>query len=297
MTLETFEPDEGAVGLESVERLTRDIREAARTLTREEARYLVGVYYSTQEQRIRIRAQEREAAKADTPNALLRYMGDQYGVLEHNVKRALQAFAEGHEVGRWSLSIKGIGPVIAAGLIAHIDMEHGGPIDPMTGVRGRVNTVGSIWRFAGLDPTVTWEKGKKRPWNAELKVIAWKAGESFVKVSGSEDAAYGQVYKHRKVLEMERNAEHAFADQARESLTKRTYRDGTLARAAYEEDMLPQARIHTRATRYAVKLFLSHWHHVAYESLFGEPPPKPYVITHLGHADYIAPPNWPMPAE
>jgi hypothetical protein len=58
--------------------------------------------------------------------------------------------------------------------------------------------------------------------------------------------------------------------------------------------MLPPARIHRRAVRYAVKLFLAHYHHVAYEVEFGEPPPKPYVIEHLGHVDFIGPPNWPM---
>jgi hypothetical protein len=27
---------------------------------------------------------------------------------------------------------------------------------------------------------------------------------------------------------------------------------------------------------------------------FGVPPPKPYVIAHMGHAHYLGPPNWPM---
>ncbi len=291
-----FEPEEGE-GLQVVERLTRDIREAARTLTKAEARYLVGTYYSTQEQRLRIRDQERKSRQAGTPNSLLRYMGDQYEVLENNARRALQAFAEGNEVGQWAMSQVGIGPVLAAGLLAHIDVEHGGPIDPMTGERGRINTVGSIWRFAGLDPTVKWEKGQKRPWNAELKVICWRVGESFVKVSGRDNAVYGRLYKVRKAQEEQRNAEYGFSELARESLASKNYRDGTLARAAYEQDMLPQARIHLRATRYTVKVFLSHFHHVAYEHAFGEPPPLPYVISHLGHADYMVPPNWPLPAK
>jgi hypothetical protein len=32
-------------------------------------------------------------------------------------------------------------------------------------------TAGHIWRYAGLDPTVRWNKGEKRPWNAGLKVL------------------------------------------------------------------------------------------------------------------------------
>lgn len=55
-------------------------------------------------------------------------------------------------------SIHGIGPVISAGLLAHIDIH-------------RAVTVGHIWRFAGLDPSVKWLKKTKRPWNAGLKVL------------------------------------------------------------------------------------------------------------------------------
>jgi hypothetical protein len=43
-----------------------------------------------------------------------------------------------------------------------------------------------------------------------------------------------------------------------------------------------------------VKLFLAHYHHVAWTLATGTPPPKPYVISILGHADFIAPPNFPM---
>ena len=59
--------------------------------------------------------------------------------------------------------------------------------------------------------------------------------------------------------------------------------------------MLPPAHIHMRATRWVVKLFLSHYHAVGYEIETGQKPPKPYVFEYLeGHAHYIAPPNWPM---
>ena len=53
---------------------------------------------------------------------------------------------------------------------------------------------------AGLDPTVTWGKGERRPWNAELKVLCWKLGDSFVKVSNKEGALYGRIYRERKAL-------------------------------------------------------------------------------------------------
>ena len=93
--------------------------------------------------------------------------------------------------------------MIAAGLEAHIDIT-------------RAPTVGHIWRYAGLDPTCEWRKGEKRPWNASLKTLCWKIGESFVKVSGKEKSLYGRLWKERKELEEKRNAAGEFADQAAE---------------------------------------------------------------------------------
>ena len=59
--------------------------------------------------------------------------------------------------------------------------------------------------------------------------------------------------------------------------------------------LLPPGRIHARARRYAVKLFVSHLHHVMYEAEFGTPPPKPYIFTRPEHTHFIAPPE-PYPS-
>jgi len=62
--------------------------------------------------------------------------------------------------------------------------------------------------------------------------------------------------------------------------------------AAYSKGILPPAHIHARAKRPIVKLFLSHWHKVAYQVHYGEKPPSPYAIEHLGHVHEIPVPNW-----
>lgn len=268
------------VRLEPIVRLRRDIKKSAEVLTDREARYLVDLYYSTQESRIRAAAQVRDAAKGDEPHGVTAWVFDQFEAVESGVKGALGAYAKSREEGRWALSIHGIGPVIAAGLLAHIDIH-------------RAPTVGHIWRFAGLDPTVKWEKGTKRPWNAALKVLCWKIGQSFMKLRGSDNDIYGQVYEARKKLEVERNERGDFAAQAAATLEAKKIRDKD-TRATYEAGKLPAGRLELRAERYAVKLFLAHYHHVAHEIHFGAPPPKPYVIEHLGHAHFIAPPNWPL---
>jgi hypothetical protein len=264
--------------MNSVQRLTRDLRNASRTLTKLEARFMVDAYYQMQKDRIRAAHQTRTLAKNDEPHDLLAWFADQREILEDQVRRALDAYSGGQLVGTWARSITGIGPVIAAGLLANIDIT----LAP---------TVGHIWRFAGLDPTVKWDKGTKRPWNGSLKRLCWLIGESFVKVSNNDNDTYGKVYAARKLVEIERNEALAFADQAAASLKAKRFGADTEARKHYEAGKLPPARIHLRAERYAVKLFLSNLHCVWWFVERGELPPKPYILTHGGHAHFIGPPH------
>lgn len=267
--------------LESVSRLTRDLKNASVTLSLGEVRFLVDAYYTMQKDRIGAAHQERQLVSAGEPHTVLGWLGGQREVLENQVKRALDAYSGSQPVGQWARSIVGIGPVIASGLMAHIDVTDR-------------PTAGHIWRFAGLDPTMAWEAKTKRPWNGDLKRLCWLIGESFVKVSGNERDIYGQVYKARKEVEIQRNEAGAFAAQAALTLTKKKYGADTEARKHYEAGRLPPAHIHARAKRYAVKLFLSHLHAVMWWVKTGTPAPKPYILTHGGHVHFIEPPNIEM---
>lgn len=268
--------------LESVIRLSRDIKKAASTMTVDEARYLVDTYYQMQANRIRADGQIRAISDSEEPHATLAWLSDNADLLERNIKAALDVFSDAHVVGAWSKTIVGIGPVLSAGLIAHIDIS-------------KAPTVGHIWRFAGLDPTVKWEKKSKRPWNASLKTLCWKIGESFVKVSGHEDDIYGHLYLERKAYEMARNDRGELAEQAAAKLEAFRIGKGTEARKHYDAGRLPPAHIHARAKRWTVKLFLSHWHAVAYRAATGSQAPKPYVLTLAGgHAHEITCPHWPF---
>jgi hypothetical protein len=277
--------------LDPVSRLTRDLRDAARTLSTDEARFLVDAYYAMQRDRIRAGHQERTLNESGEPHDVMTWLAGQRETLENQIRRALDAYSAAQPAGVWARSIVGIGPVIAAGLLCHIDIK-------------QAPTVGHIWRFAGLDPSVTWDKGKKRPWNGSLKRLCFLIGESFVKVHNHEHDVYGKVYVSRKAYEIARNEAGAFAAQAAASLAAKRFGADTDARKHYEAGRLPPARIHLRAERYAVKLFLAHLHHVMHEIEFKRPPDKPYILSdaaHLahpelaGHTHFIAPPNWPMP--
>lgn len=310
----------------STQRLSKDLRKAAATLSDDEARFLVDTYYQMQEQRIATAGQVRSIEQAPerekpeefkalykafaaahpeikTPNMKkMFYRSEEYKAflkectpvephdtivgfmnefqhMEDDMKRALEEYVKAKPIGRWMLSIVGIGPVIAAGLIAHIDIR-------------QCPTAGHIWSYAGLIPGVKWEKGQKRPWNAKLKTLCWKIGESFVKTSKKADDVYGHIYVERKEYETTRNEAGLYSTQANEGAMR--VAKSTEAYKAYTKGLLPDGHIHSRAKRYAVKMFLSHLHQVWYEMEFGEKPPKPFVISQCGHAHMIEPPNYPM---
>jgi hypothetical protein len=168
--------------------------------------------------------------------------------------------------------------VISAGLLAHINIE-------------QAPTAGHIWRFAGLDPTTEWKKGQKRPFNASLKsLVAFKLGESFVKVQNNDNDVYGKLFAERKKLDQQRNDSGEFADVAK--IKSEKVGKSTDAYKAYSQGKLPPAHVHARARRYAVKLFLAHYQLVAYFQHYRVMPVHPYVFDHQpNHVHFVAPPN------
>ena len=312
-------PEENLPELPELLRLNRDIKDATANLERREARYLVDTYYQMQDYRISTSNQARSMGKDEEPHLTLDFFQRQMGTLERQVRTVLDTWTNTDPLGVWAKGVTGIGPVIAAGLLAHIDIE-------------KAPTVGHIWRYAGLDPTVEWGKGEKRPWNASLKVICWKAGESFVKVSNNKNDVYGHFYAQRKEMENERNDQvkevppravatiEAIDNKGRGTyvqdgkastcylihdkwyvggnamaawtvLSKKKIGKDTDAIKSYSVGKLPPAHIHARAKRYAVKLFLAHFHETGYKLHYGTEPPAPYPIQHLGHVHRIPVPN------
>lgn len=271
--------DEVMEGWQAPGRLGLAARRAAAGMGPESARTAVDAYYRLQKHRVALGNQLSAIMEASESDDVIRHFYDAAVTEEKDAGSVLGYWAKAKPVGEWSLGITGVGPVLAAGLLAHIDIT-------------RAPTAGHIWRFAGLDPTTVWGKGQKRPWNARLKVLCWKLGDSFVKNSGRESDVYGHVYRARKDIEVEKNEAHAFADQAAQTLAERNITDPS-TKACYESGMLPPGRIDLRARRYAVKLFLSHWQYVAYVEHYGKEPPLPYPVVHLGHAHVIPVPSYP----
>lgn len=377
------EDDLTGVPLSPLEKLMREVKTAAGQIGRNEARSLVDTYYRVQRHRIDLKAQVRALDQADRPSLVVSHFASQMEAMERQMTSVLDTFSMSSEVGRWSRSVTGVGPVIAAGLLAYIDIE-------------KAKTAGAIWRYAGLDPTLKWHGRKagselveaafdvefsdagamywlakatdrrvtelyrastevdvpsvqqacravadeagvaysvaealfvqrpihvdnaidfaceqlsldprgvyelmyrgvkvdrpavrallaKRPWNGNLKVLCWKLGDSFVKQSGRDGAFYGRLYRERKAQEVRNNEAGKFSDQAAETLSTKRIQD-PLTKATYQAGMLPPGRLDLRARRWTVKIFLAHWHDVAYRDHYHEDPPNPWVFEWGGQA-------------
>ena len=332
-----------------VERINRDLKAAMKLLTPRQAKYFVNAYYQVQDYRIASAAQFREMEKMGEPNDAVTWLFKGLESMETQIKNLLGTWSMGYPIGVWSNSVTGIGPVIAAGLRAHLDIA-------------QAPTAGHIWNFAGYNPKQEWlgkEKGKKlvldsieelkkyqpewdedkdedldfliqtiatktyqkpetlkkwstsdargetiqysldsvikavakRPWNASVKLLAWKIGQSFVKVSNNPNDFYGHLYQQRKAQEIRRNENGELRGEAEKKLQKFRIGKRTDAYKWYSVGKLPPAHLDARARRWTVKLFLAHYQEIAWTLEYGTPPARPYVIEHLGHADKIEPPN------
>jgi hypothetical protein len=252
----------------------------AANLTDPEARFLVANYYTAQEMRKRCDMQLRHMGEKDTavidPPATLRYTADAFVVIEEDVKKSLLKFAEGRAVGRWCLAQDGIGPVISAGLLAHLDIKE-------------APSAGHFWSFAGLNPERKWEKGERRPWNADLRQICWHLGQCAKRISGKENAFYGQLYKARKEYVVDKNERGFNAERAKTFFTRSADVKKVLA-----EGKLPPNNLDSQACNYVAKIFLSHLHALMYWVQYKKVPEKPFAIAHLGHVHEIKIPHLDM---
>jgi hypothetical protein len=241
-----------------------------------ELRLLVANYYLTQEMRKRLDMQIRHLG--DKELLPISVQGPEiFAGYEEGIAKTFKKMLPNNPVARWIVAQRGIGPIIAAGLLSHIDIK-------------QAPTAGHIWRFAGLDPSMKWKKGKKRPYNAQLKQICWHAGQCFMKQSNDPDCFYGKLYRSKKQHYIARNEAGGFADKAKvykgvvDAANKKLLAAGKV----------PPAYIDACARRFAVKIFLSHLQIVLYWHEYKQVAPKPFALTVMGHAHEIEIPHVEM---
>ena len=256
-----------------VPRAGKEMVLSATKLTNPEARFLVSNYYAAQDARKRSDMQIRHMGDNVALPEVLSYSRDGNAVIEGQVMKCLESWANGSPVGRWCLAQFGVGPVLAAGFLAHLDIE-------------RAPTAGHFWSFAGQNPEMKWGKGEKRPYNADLKQLCYHFGECAKRTSNNPDSFYGRIYRDRKEYVVAKNDAGGNAERAKTFTTKSADWKATLAKGK-----LPDGNLDRQAGNYAAKIFLSHLHAVMYWDHYKKAPPKPFAIAHQGHAHEIKIPH------
>lgn len=238
---------------------------------------LVELYYDAQGFRLRNLNRDR----SEEPSLLVKWLGKWLGIGERGIYKILRNWAESEDSPldvKWSYSQDGIGPVLACGLSAHIDFA-------------KAETISSLWKFAGQAPGFDRKiKGQKLAYNSRLKVLCWKLGESFVKVSGRETSVYGQLYLRFKSEEVRKNETGLYQEAAKKELASKKFKEekDSVARKRLLAGKLSDAHLHARAKRKTVKIFLSHlW--CKGREVRGMSVTEPYSIAILRHRGKIEP--------
>jgi hypothetical protein len=261
-------------------------------------RTLVDIYYDFQGQRIqtqlRIGAAKREHSLSDEELSM-------YGIttifenaqnFEKDLEKMISKQLKNHALYTQYLSrILGIGPMLSAGLISYIDdiekFKHVSSLWQYSGYgMNRFCTqckkptfieveyeTGKIAKKlhpietcpeCGADTIPILQKrttGYQSNWNDRLKVLAWKAGSSFVKQSTANS-------KYRKLYDKIKSEERRLNPKRKKIDGKIYYNDG---------------HIHNRAMRKVVKIFFAHlWQ--TWRRQQGLEATEPYAKQLLGHS-------------
>lgn len=124
-------------------KLSKDVRQAAQSLSRTDAGWIVDQFYNFQEDRKRAGLRHRKLVKTGEPQELVQWTFETSRNFELAMKHALGEFASTYRVGRWLRSIYGIDKVLSAYLLVKLDIR-------------KAKRSSHFLRFAGLDPSLSW---------------------------------------------------------------------------------------------------------------------------------------------
>ncbi len=250
--------------------------------TKERLTGLVRMYMNYQNDRLRLEARQRKDVEFGREMAVNHAAIAFFQYMEDFIFAQLDRYTEIHPIAKWCKSNLGVGPVIAAGLMAHLNIRKEGVV-----------TAGHFISYAGMSPDSKKEKGKKLPYNEELKKICYYLRESFMKLSSNPDALYGRLFAEKLWKERQINDTGGHVELAKTKLAQTNYSlsedGGSELRHCHEAGKLSDGNLVARAGRSVIHIFLNHLFELWYAYEFGKPAPIPYVFAHKGHVHKIEP--------
>jgi hypothetical protein len=277
----------------NVTNLPKDIREAATNLDKGNCRTLVRFYYITQGTRIQMQNQHAaylrisEEMGVEPKVEAHEFLLSQVAKLEVIIKNILDVFTRNVDICVWARTNSGIGPVIAAGIYAYVDIE-------------KAQSAASIYKYSGMAANQEGRvKGAKINYNPEMKRLMWLIGQGFNRLNVDKEASYyKRIYADRKAYAKSLNDSGAYAEKAKKLLTDKKWADNVTSEKL-KEGKLSDGHLHNQSLRYASKRFISHWFQVYWEMHFNKPIPAPWQFTHavegMKHVHFEAPPLWNSP--
>ncbi len=237
-------------------------------------RGLIESYYDIQKIRIVVENQLRSLEQGKSEQEYKWFKDVVYSRLENiekDIAKHLKGWVEEEPIyAEWLKDIKGIGPILGAGLIAWLDSE-----SPTygTGFTKRFATISKLWAYSGLSVdedgrAVRRKKGQQANWDARLKTHLWKVGESFVKTKGG----YRDLYDTFR-------AEYDAKWQTPEDC-------GSKGCANKGGGKCMKGHRYAAAKRKTVKVFLAHLF-MKWRELEGLPLEHPFIIGRGGHEHLI----------
>ena len=299
---------------------SQEIRETHETVAIPRLRFLIESKYDLQKLRImtghRILKYGETVAMVEIKGVGQTSLFAQLQALEYGVDKEVKGELANHPVAyEYLRRVKGIGPILAAGLIAWIQ-------DP-----GRFRTISKLWSYAGLGVITRCAECDKRAFTDSSLQRQWveKMTDRLVEISKlrkkekplSKGKAQEKVLKQlcgcktpRVILTAPKRKTGELAEWNTALKThmwkiadsfiksKSPYRRLYDERKKYEQTRaetqgfkLTKLQAHRRASRYMVKRFLAHlW--IKWRQIEGLPVTQPYIQEKLGHTDIDTPEDY-----
>lgn len=249
---------------EEGDKIRKDI-ERLKKLKNRELRILVESFYDMQKLRIAMGNRIYAYGKA----GLLEYIDPEPSLsklkeAEKELEKEITEIVEKHPLwDAWFKDIKGIGPIMAAGLIAWRDDI------------SKSDTISAFWKYHGLAPSQTKrKKGEKLDYNPKAKTHVWKVAMQLLKAKGH----YAEIYYQAKSKY-----------EAREDIKQQ--HESNEAKGGMKSYKL---HIHYMALRKMVKRLLSDtW--IVWRKIEGLPVTEPYIFSEIAKEKGIAHEHFELP--
>lgn len=260
--------------------------ERIKKLKNKELRVLVESFYDMQKLRIALGNRIRQYGKAGLLESV-----DPYPALERiregekELEGQIPSVVKQHPLwDMWFSGVKGIGPDMAAGVIAWRDDI------------GKADTISAFWKYHGLSPTQTKrEKGQKLDHNPKAKTHVWKVGVQLLKAQG----IYAEIYYRAKARyerrdDIRKKHEHIVGYKKKNG--KYVMKNGEKVPKYEAEGGMKSYKlhIHNMAMRKMIKQFLADtW--VMWRTVEGLPVSEPYIFSLAAQEKGIAHEHYELP--